>query len=576
MAEIKETSPRTNVYITLPDKRIMCAPLGTKLKDIIASAYPEDPYLYLAALCDNVMHTLNYAPRRDVFLEPLTRKHELGRLVYNRSLVLLMVTAFKEVFPEQKVFTDYRRPMGGLFCRTSSPVSREDLKKVEDKMREMVNDDIPVDFEEKTIEEGEKILLEEKEEDKIYFLKTIAEKAKKNTAWFVRVGKYFDYFHGPLVVSMGYLRRLALRSTPSGFILVPSQTDVKRAEAMAEKVTLVDAAFRRAVKLANQLEVGTVPQLNEIIKKGETHEGILVSESAQSSQITAIAREIAERGAVKLVLIAGPSSSGKTTFSKRLAIALQTCGIKPVTLEMDRYFVERDKTPRDEKGEYDFESIHAMDLTLLDHDLNELIAGREVTLPKYDFITGTRSVGPKLRLKESQILIAEGIHGLNPLLTQGIPAESIFRIYISPLTPLNLDRHHHISTSDSRMIRRIVRDARTRGHSAEQTIMRWASIRRGEYKNIFPYQEQADAIFNSMFLYELCVLKPIAEPLLLQISKESPAYPKADSLLRLLSFFEPMGTQLIPENSILREFVGGSSLERYLPGQFESYWSIDN
>ncbi|MBR5946815.1 hypothetical protein IKZ80_07005 [bacterium] len=398
MAEIKETSPRTNVYVTLPDKRIMCAPLGTKLKDIIASAYPEDPYLYLAALCDNVMHTLNYAPRRDVFLEPLTRKHELGRLVYNRSLVLLMVTAFKEVFPEQKIFTDYRRPMGGLFCRTSSPISKEDLKKVEDKMWEMVNDDIPVDFEEKTIEEGEKILLEEKEEDKIYFLKTIAEKAKKNTAWFVRVGKYFDYFHGPLVVSMGYLRRLALRSTPSGFILVPSQTDVKRAEAMAEKVTLVDAAFRRAVKLANQLEVGTVPQLNEIIKKGETHEGILVSESAQSSQITSIAREIAERGAVKLVLIAGPSSSGKTTFSKRLAIALQTCGIKPVTLEMDRYFVERDKTPRDEKGEYDFESIHAMDLTLLDHDLNELIAGREVTLPKYDFITGTRSVGPKLRL----------------------------------------------------------------------------------------------------------------------------------------------------------------------------------
>jgi len=573
MPEIKETSPRTNIYVTLPDRRIFCAPLGTKLKDIIAAAYPEDPYLYLAALCDNELHTLNYAPPKDVCLEPLTRKHEIGRLLYNRSLVLLLVTAFKEVLPDHKIFTDYRQPMGGLFCRSSLPVSKEELKRVEDKMREMVEADVPVVFEQKTVEEGERILTEENEEDKIYFLKKLANDEK---AYFVRVGKYFDYFHGPLVISMGYLRRLALRPSAMGFVLVPSRTDIQRAEALAEKITLVDSAFRRAVKLANQLEVGTVPQLNAIIKKGETHEGILVSESAQSSQITAIAREIAEKGTVKLVLIAGPSSSGKTTFSKRLAIALQTCGIKPVTLEMDRYFVERDKTPRDEKGEYDFESIHAMDLELLDRDLNELIKGREVILPKYDFITGTRSVGPRLRLKESQILIAEGIHGLNPLLTQGIPDETVFHIYISPLTPLNLDRHHHISTSDSRMIRRIVRDARTRGHSAEQTIMRWASIRRGEYKNIFPYQEHADAIFNSMFLYELCVLKPIVEPLLLQIKKESPAYPKADSLLRLLSFFEPMSTQLIPENSILREFVGGSSLERYLPGQFESYWSIDN
>ena len=297
MPEIKETSPRTNVYVTLPDKRIFCAPLGTKLKDIISYAYPEDPYLYLAALCDNELHTLNYSPAKDVFLEPLTRKHELGRLIYNRSLVLLMVTAFKEVFPEQKIFTDYRRPMGGLFCRASNPISKEDLQKVEDKMWEMVNDDVPVVFEEKTIEEGEKILLDENEEDKIYFLKAIAEKEKRNTAWFARVGKYFDYFHGPLVVSMGYLRRLALRATPSGFILVPSQTDVKRAEAMGERVTLVDAAFRRAVRLANQLDVGTVPQLNEIIKKGETHEGILVSESAQSSQITAIARETGHRTA---------------------------------------------------------------------------------------------------------------------------------------------------------------------------------------------------------------------------------------------------------------------------------------
>jgi len=574
MAEIKETTPRTDVYLTLPDKRIVSAPLGTSLKDIIAAAYPEDPHLYLAALCDHRIHTLKYAPTKDVFLQPLTRKDDIGRIIYNRSLVLLLVTAFKEVFPEQKIFTDYRRPMGGLFCRTSLPFSKADLKKVEDKMKEMVEADLPVVFEEKSIEEGVEILKKEGEEDKIYFLKKISEKSNK--AWFVRVGNYFDFFHGPLVVSMGYLKKFALIACPNGFILVTSRTDVPRAEAMAEHVTMVDAAFRKAVWLADQLGVATVPQLNEIVKRGELHEGILVSEAAQAANITAIARDIAAKKKVKIVLIAGPSSSGKTTFSKRLAIALQTCGIKPVTLEMDRYFVERDKTPKDEKGEYDFESIHAMDIELLDHDINELIAGREVILPHYDFVSGTRDEGPKLRLKETQILIAEGIHGLNPMLTEGIDRERVFRIYISPLTPLNLDRHHHISTSDSRMIRRIVRDARTRGHSAEQTILRWGSIRKGEYKNIFPYQDQADALFNSMFLYELSVLKPYVEPLLFQIRDESPAFPKASELLHLLSFFEPMKDSFIPENSILREFVGGSALERYLPGQFESYWSIYN
>ena len=575
MTEIRETTRRTDVLCTFPDGKIYRAPVGTKLKDILAAAYPEDRFLYVAALCDNELHTLNFAPQKDMPVVPLSRKDELGRLVYNRSLVLLLVTAFKEVFPEQKIFTDYRRPMGGLFCHSSQPVSGEDLKKVEAKMTEMVEKDVPIDFESKTIEEGEAILKEEGEEDKIYFLSKFAEK-NDNKAWFVRVGKYFDFFHGPLAVSMGYMRRFALRPFPNGFVLIPSRRDIPRVEAMSEKITLVDAAFRKAVMLSFQLGVTTVPKLNEIVKQSGLHEGILVSEAAQASQIASIAREIAAKKSVRLVLIAGPSSSGKTTFSKRLAIMLQTCGIKPVTLEMDRYFVERDKTPRDEKGEYDFESIRAMDTELLDHDINELIQGREITLPKYDFISGKRSEGPKLKLKESQILIAEGIHGLNPLLTEGIEKERVFRVYISPLTPLNLDRHHHISTSDSRMIRRIVRDARTRGHSAEQTILRWYSIRQGEYKNIFPYQDQADAIFNSMFLYELCVLKPIAEPLLLQIKKESPAYPKAFELLHLLSFFEPMGSQFIPDNSILREFVGGSVLENYLPGQFESYWSIDN
>ena len=257
MSGIKETTPRTDVYLTLPDKRIISAPLGTKLKDIIASAYPNDPHLYLAALCDNVLHTLNYVPLKDARVFPLTRKDELGRLIYNRSLVLLMVTAFKELFPEQKIFTDYRRPMGGLFCRTSSPISKEDLKKVEDKMLEMVERDVPVVFEEKSIEEGEKILLQENEEDKIYFLKAIAEKEKKEKAWFVRVGKYFDFFHGPLVVSMGYLKRLALRPSPTGFVLVPSKTDVKRAEAMAEKTTLVDAAFRKVHATTKKIQQAT-------------------------------------------------------------------------------------------------------------------------------------------------------------------------------------------------------------------------------------------------------------------------------------------------------------------------------
>ena len=577
MKDISLASSRTDFQLTLPDGRIFKAPVGTNLEEVFQVAYPDEPKRYLAALVDNELHTLRFTPWRDYNVVPLTRKDDLGRLIHNRSAVLVMLAAFKEILPDVQIFVEYRMPMDGLFCRANRKLAVVELARVEACAKKIIAEDWPITFEEKTVEEAEKILAENKEPDKINLLRYCSRKTGK--AWLVSLGKVTEFFHDVLVSSAGYISTFALRPCPSGFILISSRQDVQRAEVLRDTGSVVDAAFRRATDLAHQLSVDTVSKLNVIAggrNSGEVREGVLVAEAAQSGSIDTIAELIAIRETVRLVLIAGPSSSGKTTFSKRLAISLQTQGIKPVTLEMDRYFVERSQTPRDEKGEYDFENIRTLDLDLLQHDLDLLMNGEEVTLPSFNFTDGTRGVGPKLRLLKDQIIIAEGIHGLNPLLTGTLPSEKIFRVYISPLTPLNIDRHNNISTRDTRMLRRIVRDARTRGQSAEATILRWPSIQDGEYRNIFPYQNSCDAMFNSHLLYEIAALKTYAEPLLLQIPRHSPAYPKARNLLHLLSFFEAMQDNFVPENSLLREFIGGSVLERYLPGQFESYWSVSS
>jgi len=295
---------------------------------------------------------------------------------------------------------------------------------------------------------------------------------------------------------------------------------------------------------------------------------ILVNEALHEQHIAHTASEIAKRheNGLRLVLIAGPSSSGKTTFSKRLAIQLMAHGLQPYTLEMDRYFVERHLTPRDEHGEYDFEALEAVDVPLFNEQLLKLTRGECVNIPHFDFISGMRDFREEVQLSAEHILIVEGIHGLNPRLVSALPTEQTYRIYVSALTQLNMDRHNRVPTTDVRLIRRIVRDATTRGYSALDTLSRWESVRRGEKRNIFPYQENADIMFNSALLYELAVLRPLAEPLLLQVETRQPHYIEARRLLSILGWVQPMGPENIPDNSLIREFVGGSNLRDYMPG----------
>jgi uridine kinase len=370
--------------------------------------------------------------------------------------------------------------------------------------------------------------------------------------------------------SSGYLGYFGLYHYPPGFILrFPPRTSLDL-EPVVDYPSLINV-FREYGKTLRLLDVENVGALDEAVESGRTNEIILVAEALHEQRIAQIATQIAERtrsgwgrgGGVRLVLIAGPSASGKTTFSKRLAVQLLANGIRPIAVELDNYFVDRERTPRDEQGNFNFELLEALDLPLLNQQLLQLMAGEEVALPKFDFVAGVRVPGTTIQLGHDQVLIVEGIHGLNPRLTPTIPPERVHRVYASALTQLNIDHYNRVPTTDTRLLRRVVRDARTRGYSAADTILRWESVHRGEREHIFPYQENADAMFNSALVYELGVLKPFAEPLLLQIEQGKPGYIEAKRLLAFLAWFEPIPTDPIPDNSILREFVGGSNLEKF-------------
>ncbi|MCK4831155.1 MAG: nucleoside kinase, partial [Anaerolineales bacterium] len=373
-----------------------------------------------------------------------------------------------------------------------------------------------------------------------------------------------DYFHGYMVPSSRYLRWFELHPyQPTGFIIhFPRSTEPTQLLPFQDypRLATVFREYRKWLRLMGLQDVGS---LNEAIHGGRIQEIVLVGEALHEGRIAQIAREIFERPEVKLVLIAGPSSSGKTTFSKRLSIQLLAAGVRQFTMGMDNYFVDRDRTPRDEAGDYDFEALEALDLELFNQHLLELADGRAVTLPRFNFFTGQRETGQGVELDHDQIILAEGIHGLNPALVPSIPPELVFRVYVSALTQLNLDQHNRVPTTDTRLIRRIVRDATHRGYSAAETIARWTSVRRGEREHIFPYQEHADVMFNSALVYDLAALKPLVEPLLLQIEPGSRQRIEAKRLLALLQWFEPCPIRLIPDNSILREFVGGSIFRHF-------------
>jgi uridine kinase len=435
-------------------------------------------------------------------------------------------------------------------------------------MRQIVDADAPIEKRVVPLDEAIGLFESRREQDK---LRLLEQRTRDHLTLYTLRGRD-DYYYGYMVASTGVLRYFRLIWVRDGFILqYPRQEDPSRLKPIRayDKLSRV---FRQADDWLQMLGVEDVGHLNRIIRDGRhIQELILVAEALHEQHVAEIAQEIVQRyheGGVRLALIAGPSSSGKTTFAKRLAIQLITNGLRPLMLELDNYFVDRELTPRDEQGEYDFEALGAVNVKLFNEHLVRLSAGEEVDLPRFDFMAGKSVAGRTVRLEANQIVLVEGIHGLNPNLVSDVPRNLLFRVYVSALTQLNIDNHNRIPTTDVRLLRRIVRDARTRGHDAASTLRRWASVRRGEKINIFPYQENADAMFNSALVYEVAALRPLVEPLLLQVPLGTPAHIEAKRLLSFLGWVRPLPTEyqrLIPDTSLLREFVGDSILDDYNP-----------
>jgi len=487
-----------------------------------------------------------------------------GVRIYRRSLSFLLVAVARELFPQAEICVDYALPFGGFFCRVRGrdSFSTEELAQIEARMRQLVDKDIPITREPVPISEVIEIFRTRGEMEKVQLL---THRHKDFLSLYSLQGTR-DYFHGYMVPSTGYLRHFALLPWPPGFVLQYPRRHRPAKLLPVQDYPQLTAVFQEYGEWLRLLGVESVSDLNDAIASSRIREIILVSEALHEDRIAEIAEQVVRRkDKVRLVLIAGPSASGKTTFSKRLSIQLLAHGIRPFPFELDNYFVNREMTPRDELGKYNFEVLEALDLALFNQHLLALMAGEAVQLPHFNFKTGQREEGGIVQLSPDHVIIVEGIHGLNPRLASAVPRERTFRIFVSALTQLNLDRHNRVPTTDTRLIRRIVRDATSRGYTAEDTLNRWESVRRGEKQHIFPYQEHADVMFNSALVYELAVLKPLAEPLLLQVEHASPRHVEARRLLAFLEWFEPCGPDMIPSNSILREFIGGSILQDYAP-----------
>jgi uridine kinase len=518
----------------------------------------------MAALVNGKLSELTQPITQDADVLPISMADSDGARIYRRSLSFLLVTAFHELYPKARIIIDYAVPLGGFFCQVEGrePVTAAEVGLIENRMWEIVEEDAPISKERVAVTEAMTLFGEKGYSDKVRLLKD----RRKDYLKLYTLHGVKDYFYGYMVPSAGYLRTFRLRYHPPGFILQYPTPEHPTVLPVYREYPKLAAAFREYGQWMKVMKVDCVASLNEAIETERIREVVLVTEALHEERIATIAHQIAERrGQVRLVLIAGPSGSGKTTFSKRLSVQLMAHGIRPVPLGLDDYFVDREKTPLDEYGEYDFETLEALDLRLFNEQLLALIAGQEVTLPHYNFKTGKREWGRKLSISGEHVILVEGIHGLNPDLVPNVPPEQIYRIYVSALTQLNIDHHNRVSTSDTRLLRRIVRDAANRGYPAQETIKMWEKVRRGEGRNIFPFQENADAVFNSALVYELAVLKPFAEPLLRQVEPGTMEYVEVKRLLAFLDWFLPCGPDLIPDNSILREFIGDSILNDFMP-----------
>lgn len=548
-------------------------PTGTPVEAFVWQAIADEerpPWLLpIAVLMDGRLRELSTPVQAESKLEIVTFLHADGARIYRRSLTLLLLAALERLHPWAQLAVEHSLPFGAYYCTllNQPPLSEEEIAALEAEMRSLVAADLPITSRRLPLEEVVDFFQNNGDVSKVNLL---AHRSKEDLALY-SLDNVQNYFHGHMVPSTGYLHTFGLASYGTGILL---RFPVREDPAQLQPIQPIDpfiTVFHEYQDWMGKMALRNLGALNNAVVAGKMPEITLISEAFHERRIADIAAHVALSWAtaepdghrIRVVLIAGPSSSGKTTFAKRLGVQLLSHGIRPYALSLDNYFVDRERTPRLSSGEYDFESIEAINTTLLNEQLISLLDGQEVVLPVYNFITGRSEVGETVRLETNQVLIIEGIHGLNPLLTRAISTDYTLRVYVSVLAHLNLDQHNRVSTSDVRLLRRIARDHAHRGYTATETILRWESVRRGEQRYIFPYQANADEIFNSALLYELSVLKPIVEPLLLQIEWDSPAYVEARRLLAFLRWVRPVAADVVPDNSIIREFIGGSILSRF-------------
>lgn len=549
---------KNSFFVTVGDKTREY-PAGITYGEI-ARIYQKDyPYQIALAVRNGKIRELFKKVDKDCTVEFLTLTDDTGHKTYNRTAILILMKAIHEVVGPDKVEKiKLEFAIGnGLYCSKKGDFEVTDalIGQIKAKMQEYIRKDLYVIKRSMPIEEANEIFGEQKMEDKVNLFKYRG----SSTVNVYNLDGYRDYYYGYMLPSTGYVKHFDLRKYEDGFVLILPEK--KNPDVLGEFKPLPKLfhAMSIATDWGEKLGVDTVADLNDEIRAGRFNELVLVQEALQERRISEIASDIVSRGGVKFVMIAGPSSSGKTTFSHRLSVQLKTHGLVPHPIAVDDYFVDRENTPRQPNGDYDFECLEAIDMKQFNEDMLRLLAGERVELPTFNFVTGKREYkGNYKQLGADDVLVIEGIHGLNDKMSYALPAESKYKIYISALTSLNIDEHNRIPTTDGRLLRRMVRDARTRGATAKRTIHMWESVRKGEEENIFPFQESADAMFNSALIYELAVLKQYAEPLLYNIEKGEPEYFEAVRLLKFLSYFLGVSTEALPKNSIVREFVGGS------------------
>ncbi|MGQ9682165.1 MAG: nucleoside kinase [Anaerolineae bacterium] len=560
--QVRPAKPRTTAQVHLPDGHLLEGPLGTTLETYLRAWGGAGPAPAVAALVDGKLRELCYAVMKDCAVTPVTIASSDGMRIYQRALSFLLVVAAHELYPEAEVVIDHSLTLSGLFCevRKATPLTAEEVQKLEERMRAIVAADEPILRKRVTLSEAEAIFRKQGYDDKVRLLPY----RQKDYLTIYELRGLADYYYGYMVPSTGYLQHFALSLCPPGLILLFPRPEAPAVLPVLRSYPRLAGVFREYQAWLDLLNVGDVAGLNEAIASGRMREVVLVAEALHAQRIGELANEIVRKHRqVRIVLIAGPSSSGKTTFTKRLAIQLIANGVHPLALGIDDYFVDREHTPLDGNGAYDFESLDAVDRVLLNQQVAQLLSGQTVHMPHYDFATGKRNGGRQVRLAPEGIILAEGIHALNPDLLPDLKRDQMMRIYVSALTQLNIDHHNRVSTTDTRLLRRIVRDAQFRGYPAQATIQRWDSVTRGERRNIYPYQEEADAMFNSALVYELAVLKPFAEPLLAQIPPGTMEYVEARRLLAFLDWFRPWPADSVPDVSLLREFIGGSILQPF-------------